>query len=65
MEGLPSASNPGKGRWEGGRHRSICQICAAEQVVHFTNPKGTIDCGVILILNSNHDCFLADGNKEP
>lgn len=32
--------------------------------MYFINLKGIIDCGVILILNSNYDCFLVDGNKE-
>ena len=62
VERPTSGCNPEEGRWAGGRW--ICSICAVEQVVYFMNPKGTTGCSVILILNSNHDCFLKHGNEE-
>jgi hypothetical protein len=41
-------------KMERGRHVE-CRICAIEQVLHFINPEGTIDCKAILILNGNYD----------
>lgn len=66
--GWPQVVTLGKeGRWGGGRHREILRAYAVEEVVHFINlgGGGPVVCSVILILNSNHDYFLADGSKEP